>query len=49
MGRADREGFWPCASLDDCVHRYGDMVVGVSTGAAIGERNPEKALDCVWA
>jgi len=33
-----------CDSLDSCLDTYGDMPVGISTGAAIGAHNPDVAL-----
>lgn len=40
---------WPCASIDGCVQRYGDMAVAFSDGATIGKLNPERALDAAAA
>lgn len=36
---------WPCRALNACIRRYGDLRIGLSTGAAIAELNPERALD----
>ena len=31
-----------CGSVESCISRYSELVVGVSTGGAIGEHNPER-------
>jgi hypothetical protein len=37
--------FWPCASVEACFRgSSGDVLVGISTGGAIGAENPELAL-----
>ena len=43
--RPPGDDYWPCASVEQCFHGEGQtLLIGVSTGGAIGDQNPERAL-----